>query len=529
VNKIWFYFLYRSNLAHWYFLLQPEVWFSRRLVVYGAGDIGQATIRAVERYFPWIDLIAMDRRSADNPYHIGQCKVIDPEGQEAAALRIKTKVLVTSYAFGKEIRGELQANAPDWVEKVFVFPRLSVELQQRAIAHLQATAKKAVLSRRQPKRVFEGRVLAESEGWPIGFESIDTLFVEHNIGGGAQTFGRHYTTGLNTPYHKLSFMDDTFHITRYTKDDSQTLTLANIDELLRYLKNSRPSTLMLSSLFTFKPLLRLLNAFTEMADDGSHLTYFVHDYYCICPSLSLLDVKGRYCDLPEPRLCRICYRNNERIPDDVAGIDEWRSAWERLLVSCDEVVVFSNSSRLMLGRVYPELPSIVTQPHTMDYFVPTPSFSDRKQREADRQELRIGVAGAISDMKGRQQLLQLAGYLKVVLPQWRLVLFSTLPSCDAADLDNIEQLGTYTPLSLPRKVYDADVDLFFFPSQCPETFSYTVSEIIELGYPLLCFDLGAQGDKVCQYERGGVVKLDATPADIVEQLKFLAGPDGGVV
>ena len=51
--------------------------------------------------------------------------------------------------------------------------------------------------------------------------------------------------------------------------------------------------------------------------------------------------------------------------------------------------------------------------------------------------------------------------------------------------------GHYEEAQLPYLIADLDPHLFFFPQQCPETYSYTLSEGLHARVPILAPDLGA--------------------------------------
>jgi glycosyltransferase involved in cell wall biosynthesis len=58
------------------------------------------------------------------------------------------------------------------------------------------------------------------------------------------------------------------------------------------------------------------------------------------------------------------------------------------------------------------------------------------------------------------------------------------------------------------------------PSIWPETFSYTTSEAILLGYPVVCFDLGAPACRVRTYDCGMVVE-DISAEGMIDALKHV--------
>ena len=83
------------------------------------------------------------------------------------------------------------------------------------------------------------------------------------------------------------------------------------------------------------------------------------------------------------------------------------------------------------------------------------------------------------------------------------------------------QTGKYKREQLPKIVLEQDIDMFFCPSICPETFSYTVSEIMSMGYPIAIFDIGAPVERVQLYDKGLIIKYGETPEKILNNFYFL--------
>ena len=99
---------------------------------------------------------------------------------------------------------------------------------------------------------------------------------------------------------------------------------------------------------------------------------------------------------------------------------------------------------------------------------------------------------------------------------------------NAQDIENDDifySTGKYKRDDISDLVEKYDVDVFFMSSVCPETFSYTVSEIQSMNMPLLSYDLGAQGERTKNYKFGKVIPLHANPKVILDTIKELCEGD----
>ena len=124
------------------------------------------------------------------------------------------------------------------------------------------------------------------------------------------------------------------------------------------------------------------------------LILMVHDFYMVCPSFNLLDVRGRYCGVPDYGTCRACLPRNSfpiALPDQLRNPEHWRTLWSSLISVAEEIRFFSNDSLKIFLRAYPstEMEKVNVQPHSMNYFEAREIRMDRVDRP------RIGIVGNI--------------------------------------------------------------------------------------------------------------------------------------
>ena len=231
----------------------------------------------------------------------------------------------------------------------------------------------------------------------------------------------------------------------------------------------------------------------------ARLVVTAHDYFAVCPSFVLLNADGRYCGIPEISECASCLKRHEAsyvALSPPTEIGPWRALWERCLRAADEVRCYSTSTREHLLRAYPGLdPARLTLiPHRIEFL---PSRAPRIDHAAP---LVIGVMGEISVQKGALIVQEITERLDREKSDVRLVVLGTLDV--ALKSERLRVTGRYQRSELVDLVEAHGINMFLFTSIWPETFSYVVAEMIQLGLPIVAFDLGAPAERLRGYPRG---------------------------
>jgi glycosyltransferase involved in cell wall biosynthesis len=233
----------------------------------------------------------------------------------------------------------------------------------------------------------------------------------------------------------------------------------------------------------------------------------LHDHFPLCPEYHLTDGNGRYCG-GEPGCQRCLGAGPAQWP---LTIDAWRARFEAFLAAADRVIA---PSRDCVERVRRFLPSVspVCWPHARHAAVPSPA------------PLRVLVPGALSPAKGMALLeacvrdaaarglplhFRVLGYTARPLPHWAALPFSLTGEFPEGRLAEL--------IALERG------DVVFFPAQCPETFSYTLSDALDSGLPIVATDLGALPERLAGREGCRLVRWDA-PASAVNDALLASAP-----
>jgi glycosyltransferase involved in cell wall biosynthesis len=206
--------------------------------------------------------------------------------------------------------------------------------------------------------------------------------------------------------------------------------------------------------------------------------FTAHDYYVLSPALNLFE--GLEKAATGPSLSH-------------SGAIAWQreNAW--LIDLAERVVVPSRDVETRIARFFPNRELIVA-PHVERSRIDMPVLAKNLR---DKEPLRILLLGEMRSEKGAEILHQCAGL--VTLNNYPIVfeLLGHLPnSFDKVSDKALNIRGQYHRDELQKLIFDVDAHLCWFPSQCPETYSYTLSSAFEAGLPVVVPDIGAFPERV---------------------------------
>jgi O-antigen biosynthesis protein len=225
---------------------------------------------------------------------------------------------------------------------------------------------------------------------------------------------------------------------------------------------------------------------------GVKYDYTLHDYYAICPQISLTQ-GNRYCEETGEESCHHCLQ--QRPAPGHADIQTWRSNYHGLLKNAARVFAPSDDVAQRIQHCFQDI-SVVVSPH--------PDLKDSNiapvlpLHVAPGEALRIAVIGALSPIKGADLLEKAALHAK----QQKLALEFYLLGCAYRSLSThpksqLYDLGTYNnDAELQAQLTELKPHVAWFPAQWPETYSYTLSAVLATGLPIVSTDLGAFHERI---------------------------------
>ena len=226
---------------------------------------------------------------------------------------------------------------------------------------------------------------------------------------------------------------------------------------------------------------------------GVGFDFTAHDFYTICPQISLTDQTNGYCGELGVAQCTNCLAHSPA-PGRV-DITTWRQFHIQFLEQARYVLAPCGDALARLVSIAPE-GSLRLVPHTDIGSVlqlpapqPAPLAADRP--------LKIAVIGALSIIKGAdvlEDVALLAGKAGAPL-DFHLIGYG-YRALRTRPRAHLTVHGKYDEKELPALLDWLQPDLIWFPAQWPETYSYTLSACLQGAWPVVAPDLGAFSERL---------------------------------
>jgi GT2 family glycosyltransferase/glycosyltransferase involved in cell wall biosynthesis len=223
-----------------------------------------------------------------------------------------------------------------------------------------------------------------------------------------------------------------------------------------------------------------------------HSVFYAHDYYPLCPRVTMIDAVGRFCDVADTDTCARCVAMdgahfNSRL--NALTPAAHRDLFAEVLRGFRHVVAPSASTAGYLGRAFPDL-AVETIPH------PESAAGVAAAARGGTDE-EVILLGAIGPHKGSARLLEIAQRARLTHPRLTFrVIGHTDMDRQLTAIGNVTVTGKYRPEDLPGLFAQAKGRLALFLHAWPETYSYTLSEVARYGCIPLVPDIGAPAARI---------------------------------
>lgn len=253
--------------------------------------------------------------------------------------------------------------------------------------------------------------------------------------------------------------------------------------------------------------LRVLDLPTSL---GVAYDFTAHDFYTLCPQISLTDSSNGYCGEKGVDQCRTCLRVSPA-PGGM-DIDTWRSTYGGFVARARTILAPSQDVARRFKAFMPAA-SIRYVPHTdiaSHGTLPAP----RPTALGANAPLKVVVVGALSPIKGADVLEDVAALAAQNNSQVEFHLLGyAYRDLKVQPSARLQVHGAYNEEDLPRLLAELQPDLAWFPAQWPETYSYTLSASLQAGLPIVGPDLGAFPERLSGRSWSWVRRWNTSTAD----------------
>ena len=341
------------------------------------------------------------------------------------------------------------------------------------------------------------------------------LIIDHELGGGANLYCKQKIDNLITKnsgviLFSYNFNKNKYFISFFSSGFSRKFNLANLNLLTDILDFLVVDEILLNGVVSFPDVYEILSLALKIKERKNtiKLIFPVHDYFCISPSYTLLTENNIYRGAPldlEKHTQFLINSNSEfKLFCTETDARKWQEHWRKFLLSCDEVLCFSHSSEeIMLSAYYELKDKLVYIPHDIKG-----TFNHIYDGLNKRDEKRIiGILGNINLPKGSLIVKELVSYVASRELDIQVVLVGNIDINIKSNY--FIKTGSYQKQDVPALLKKYNITEFLIPSIWPETYSYTTDEIMQLGYPITVFNLGAPAERVKLYEKGRIIDINS--------------------
>lgn len=314
-----------------------------------------------------------------------------------------------------------------------------------------------------------------------------TLLICHNGGGGTITYlNNKYGNQKNTLILRNTISADKDYLYSIENNETHKRFYFNPNQLS--ILNNYINEVKIIAVESYMSLRSLFDWLISL---NVYISYDLHDFHCIWIQAHLCNSKGYLTEkqIKESKLrylCKTIYYN------------KWHELWNSFFRYVNDIYAFSESSKNLFSLYFPDFSAKVkVTPHSLQYI----KYNEIKTLPV---EFKIGIFGAINNVdKG---CLVVRDFLKYCSGKdFEIYINGSLRKDCCIHSNNINYMGPYKADSIKDIIVQQKISVVLFPSVWPETFSYLVSELIATGVPVVCFNFGAQAEKISHYSKGEVV------------------------
>ena len=359
---------------------------------------------------------------------------------------------------------------------------------------------------RSPRNEVEART--DRAPWREGAGAV--LVFHHGRGGGSSHFLDLYERTLEADGYNVLRARTVLRAPTLTVVNDRTFDLASgLAQLVQFGRREKVARLVVNHIID-RPT-DMMGWVLDLAKGlGVPYEVILHDYFMVCPRVDLITGHGAFCDVAPPGTCLSCVTGYGAEAQEFDPLS-WRHEHLAFLAGASRVIAPSDDLASRMQR-FLEKPITVWAPGSDAEFPP-----ERIPRLAPEERLRIVTLGALNVAKGVRVVAGLAETAnKAAAP----LDISVLGPVSEALPGSVAVSGPYRSEDLERLLFQASPHVVLLPAIWPETWSFVLTSALELGLPVVVFDIGAPAARLRRLGRGHILptQLSTQPEQLLAAL-----------
>ncbi len=337
--------------------------------------------------------------------------------------------------------------------------------------------------------------------------------------GGTTLHVKDIVNGLKNDFnfHILSYKDGLYKLYSYFDDSECSVNLISIKKLNILPRYNDEYKEMLSDIvealgITVIHIHHMINHYFDVVDVIKKYqlsaTITLHDFYCICPTINMLYDGTKYCENLENRDCKNCLSLTMKINNNI--LDDWHNDWNRLFSCMQNIITPSEDTKRRINKIYKKINIRV-----IEHGINIKKLDNNIILNSS--EFNVAYVGVLSNHKGLRVFDKLIKKMKSGNVKYHL-----FGICEDKKLNkngkNYIYHGKYNRDNIANLLKENNINLVCFFQIWPETYSYTVSEVVAAGVPILSYAIGAGAERVKKYNLGWTIDLKSDVNDIMNKI-----------
>ena len=319
-------------------------------------------------------------------------------------------------------------------------------------------------------------------------------------------------------FHVLAPSNGIYKLTSYFENTEKIINFEGVDSYSLYgFYNNKYKEMIENIIEGFRidtiHIHHMIGHFFDVVDVAKKYEVYtsitLHDFYCLCPSINMLYKMEKYCPNLKEKNCGECLLYKKGIRNNIIG--NWNEKWNEFLLQIDKIIVPSQNTKKEINKIYKNIKIDVIE-HGIDL-----EKNNYISSIEDKNEYNIAFVGVMSIHKGGRILQELIK--KTRGKNIKIHLFGTSEFKELEkNKSNYIYHGKYKREDLPKLIAENNINLVCNFSIWAETYSYTLTEEIASGVPVLSFDIGAVGDRIKENKYGYTISVNSTIDEIFEKI-----------